>query len=567
MTASRGGYRAVLRRRDARLLFGGLLVSATGSWAYNVALLAFVFERTGSLGWVAAAGLGRFVPALVFSAYGGVLAERFERVRLMLGSDLACMVWQGALAVVAALDGPVTLAIALAALTAISNIVYAPAVEATLPQVAGEDDLAAANALNATIENVTIVAGPAIGAGLVALGSPALAFAVNAGSFAVSAVLVGAMRTRSRPVDVTDDGQAGPLAQMTAGVEAIMSNPTVKLLVGFSVLASFVYGTDTALLVKVADDRLGLGADGFGLLLAGQGVGGVLMALAVNRLAASPRLGAIILGGMAVYCLPTALLTVVHVPSVAIALMVLRGAGTLVVDVMAVTALQRTVPGDLLARVFGVFFAFVLGAISIGTLIVPPLVSLLGLDAALLIMGFAPPVLGLLAYPALARMDRVAAARLAELAPRVAVLERLGIFSAAGRTALERLAAACTDVAVPAGTPIVREGDRADALFVLVSGSVEVTARGETGGQERALRTMPAGSYFGEIGVLEGIPRTATVTAAEPCTLLRLDGEAFLEALTAGPSTGTLVEDARSRLQRTHPSRALTYTASEPTPA
>ena len=62
--AKAGGYRSVLRRRDARLLFGGLIVSSTGSWAYNVALLAFVFERTHSLGWVAAAGLGRFIPAL-----------------------------------------------------------------------------------------------------------------------------------------------------------------------------------------------------------------------------------------------------------------------------------------------------------------------------------------------------------------------------------------------------------------------------------------------------------------------------------------------------------------------
>src|SRR4051794_39820865 len=156
------GYRSVLRHRDARLLFGGLVVSATGNWAYNVALLAFVFERTGSLGWVAAAGLGRFVPALLFSAYGGVMAERFERVRLMLSSDLLCLLWQALLAVVAVTDGPVLVAIALAGMSAITGSVYAPAVEAMLPQIAGEDDLAAANALNATIENVTVVAGPAI---------------------------------------------------------------------------------------------------------------------------------------------------------------------------------------------------------------------------------------------------------------------------------------------------------------------------------------------------------------------------------------------------------------------
>ena len=78
--ASRAGwldrYRSALVRPDLRRLFGALLVSATGSWAYNVALLAFLFERTHSLGWVGAAGLARFVPQLLLSTYGGVVAER-----------------------------------------------------------------------------------------------------------------------------------------------------------------------------------------------------------------------------------------------------------------------------------------------------------------------------------------------------------------------------------------------------------------------------------------------------------------------------------------------------------
>jgi hypothetical protein len=96
------GYRSVLAKHDVRALFSALLISTTGSWAYNVALLAFVFDRTHSLGWVGAAGFARFVPQLVFSVYGGVLAERTERIRLMMGSDLLCALWQGLLAVVAA---------------------------------------------------------------------------------------------------------------------------------------------------------------------------------------------------------------------------------------------------------------------------------------------------------------------------------------------------------------------------------------------------------------------------------------------------------------------------------
>src|SRR5579884_517801 len=94
------GYRSALSQRDLRLLLGGLLTSATGTWAYNVALFAFVFDRTHSLGWVGAAGLARFLPALLFSAYGGVIAERTERISLMRRSDLLCVGWQTGLAIV-----------------------------------------------------------------------------------------------------------------------------------------------------------------------------------------------------------------------------------------------------------------------------------------------------------------------------------------------------------------------------------------------------------------------------------------------------------------------------------
>ena len=70
---------------------------------------------------------------------------------------------------------------------------------------------------------------------------------------------------------------------------------------------------------------------------------------------------------------------------------------------------------------------------------------------------------------------------------------------------------------------------------------------------------MEPGSYFGEIGLLEGIPRTATVTAAEDCELLRIAGDDFLESLTTTPASGTLVDSARLRLARTHPSREPSF--------
>jgi MFS family permease len=379
-------YRAALQRRDLRLLFGGLTISATGNWAYNVALLAYVFEHTHSLGWVGAAGLARFVPSLLLGAYAGVVAERYERVRVMVSSDLVCALLQAGLAAAALADGPPGVIVLLAALSAIANLPYNPAVAAMIPQIADEDELAAANALNGTIENLTVIAGPAIGAGLLALGSPASVFAINAVSFAASAVIVSRMRARSRPVDVTEAGEAGALDQMLVGVRAIVANPAARVPVAFCGLVSFVYGTDTVLFVGVSQEQLGTGAEGFGYLLTGLGVGGVLAAGVVNRLASSRKLAFVITAGAVLYCLPTALLTVIHDPTAAFALQVVRGGATLIVDVLAVTALQRAVPGEALARVFGVFFAFFLGAISLGTLVTPPIIHNLSLDAALLLL-------------------------------------------------------------------------------------------------------------------------------------------------------------------------------------
>jgi MFS family permease len=218
-------YRAALRRRDLRLLFGGLLISSTGNWAYNVALLAYVFEKTHSLGWVGAAGLVRFLPSVLLSAYAGVIAERFERVRVMASADLICMVIQAALAAVAFAGGPPAVVVALAGLAAIAGLIYYPAVASMIPQVAREDELAAANALEGTLDNLTSVTGPAIGAALLALSSPGWVFLINAVSFGASALIVSRMQTRGRAVDVTEEGKAGPFEQMLVGVRTIVHSP------------------------------------------------------------------------------------------------------------------------------------------------------------------------------------------------------------------------------------------------------------------------------------------------------------------------------------------------------
>ena len=116
-SAGKGGYRAVLRSRDLRRLLTTDLISASGSWAYNVALLTLLYDRTHSAAWVAAGALGRFIPALLCSGYAGVIAERFERVRLMVWLNIGAFVLQAGLAVAAWRMAPAVVLVFMAAAT------------------------------------------------------------------------------------------------------------------------------------------------------------------------------------------------------------------------------------------------------------------------------------------------------------------------------------------------------------------------------------------------------------------------------------------------------------------
>ncbi len=549
-------FRSVLRRRDFRWLALGLGLSSVGVYAYHVALYALVYEATRSPSWAAATTLGRFVPSLLFSSYGGVLAERFERRRLLIVTDAISLLVMLGLAVVGGLGLPVVLAIVLASLISMLGTLYLPASMALVPDIAHEEELATANSFLRVAENVVAIAGPAIGAAAVAFLGIEAGFLFCAAMFLASVFCSSRMEVRSTPSDVTDGGEAGVLRQIAGGVRALGQSRPAATLVAAAIGAGFFYGVDTVLFVVLSDERLGIGANGYGLLMAGLGAGGILVAPFVGRLAERPKLATIIGAALLLYAAPTAFLVFVTDPGVAIALQVLRGAGAIVVDVLAMTAMQRSLPADMTARVLGIFGTLLLASISLGALVTPVLLTTVGLDATLLVVGGAGVVVVLAAYPQIRVVDREAAARLAELAPRIEVLRGLGIFARATRPGLERLAGSIETRRLPAGTTIVQEGDTADALYVITDGEVDVSAQGELGAPQH-LRTMRSGEYFGEIGLLAHSPRTATVRAQTDVVVERIPGDAFLEALNETRPSAAFMESARMRLARTHPTRTI----------
>ncbi len=536
-----------LRHRDYRLLMEAYSVSAAGSWAYYVGLVVFVFDQTHSATWVSAVALSRFVPPILFGSYGGVLSERFERTRLMVRLDLGCAVLMAGLAVLAAYHGPASAAIAISAVNSLFVMPYKPAVAAITPQLVSEDELTAANALYSTVSKLAMIAGPALGAVLLVAGDLTFVFAANAFSFLWSAAVVSRISARSTPVDVTAGKTLGPMRQMLVGAKTIVGSSSAAVLVAYAVVANFVYGVDTVLFVIVSERWLRTGPTGYSYLLAGLGVGGLVGAFLVKRIAAWAQLGTAIIAAMAVYCVPTLALLVIRRPTAAFAVEVVRGAGTLVVEVLAMTALQRSLPKDKLARAFGAVFTFVLIAISAGVFVTPVVLNATDLATIVWLEGLAIPLLCLAGWPWLRRMDQVNAAELAEMAPRVDLLQRAAILVESSRWAVENLARQSTVVDVAPGEAVVRQGAPADALFLIESGTLNVKSHDEAN-HEVELASLGPGDFFGEIGLLQSIPRTATVTATTPGRLLRIAGPAFLEVVSSGVASLSLLEGAQARL-------------------
>jgi MFS family permease len=401
-------HTALRHPRFARLL-AALAVSQAGDWLYNLALLAYVEHETHSATWLGLTTAARVAPIVVAGPLGGVLADRVDRRMLMIATDVARAVLMGLLTLVAVAGLPVILAPALAALATLAAVPHAPSVAVSTPRLVDAEDLPAANAARAAIGPVCIVAGPALGAILLLVGPPSLAFALNGVTFVVSALLVVSIPEGPafRPAPRTDAAAARPtvVADLRAGAQALLAGAGTRRLVGADIACSLVYGALTVLLLLVAG-RLGLGADGYGYLLGAMGLGGVVGAAVAGPLGREDRQPAALVGALLCVAVPLPLLGVTHALVAALALSFVGGLGAITVEILVETSLQRSLPADVLGRAYGFALPAALSGIVAGSLIAPALVALAGLGGALALLGAAVALIAV----AVARTPRGAAA-------------------------------------------------------------------------------------------------------------------------------------------------------------
>ncbi len=392
-----GTIRAALGYSLFRRLLAGLAVSQIGDWLYNLALVTLVYERTHSAMWAGIAAAARVVPIVVLGPLGGVIADRFDRRRVMVASDVVRLALMVMLAVVAATHLPIVIVPLIAAAATAAASPYLPCAAAVTPILVPDADLPGANAARSAVTSLGLIIGPAIGGVLLLLlGSPWLAFAINAITFGLSALAVLAIPANPAFRSATaQERPAGLLRDVADGAVVLRSHPQVLRLVGADIMCSLVYGMQTVLLIGVAS-RAGLGLHGYGYLFAGIGAGALAGTTLASRAVRCRNPRAVLLAALAAVGLPMMTLAVVQWGPAAILLAAIVGIGAILVQVITETSLQRTLPPEIFGRAYGLALPASLAGIVVGSLIAPLLTSVLGGPGALIACGAAAIAYGIL---------------------------------------------------------------------------------------------------------------------------------------------------------------------------
>ena len=546
-------YRDLLGNRPLIRLLLGEFISGIGDWLYIVAIFVVIYRESGDASLVGAFGAVRLLPYVFLSVPAGFVADRFDRRLVLLISDLYRGSLMVVMAIVVATNGPTLLIAILAILAASGSAFFYPAMGAYLPALArDEQQLGPANSLWANIQNFSFIVGPAIAGLVLALGSVLIAFVLNALSFLFIAVILWSLPTSRAghavptetpaPTDADAVAVAAPDEAPVPAPAPASARLNLRPLAGLTVvqlMAGFLGGGLQVITVILAIDVLHAGEEANGYLNAAIGVGGLIGGIGAGALVLRRRLGAPLLAGAVVTGVGTIALGAATTLPVALGAIAVLAAGALIIDIVGTTVFQRLVPDELRGRGVGVLMAITTITGAAGAFLLPVLLSTFGAFESLAAAGVATIVLTVIGLAMIGTAgDRAPTPYEATLA-RVMTLP---LFTGVPRSRLETAFHRVVEVPVKAGEAVIRQGDTADRFFIVESGAFEVTQVPPSGGAPVALRTLGPDDVFGEIGLLNRTPRTATVTAQADGLLLALDRDDFLAMVgAAGPLRGRLL--------------------------
>jgi MFS family permease len=265
-----------LKHRNFQLFFSGQLISLIGTWMQNVAQSWLVYKLTGSSLLLGSVGFANQFPVFLASPLGGIVADRYHRQKVVIGTQTASMVLAFILAALT-LTRRITIAeiFILTAFLGVVNAFDIPARQAFLVEMVGKEDLINAIALNSSMFNGARIIGPAIAGVLVARIGEGWCFFANAVSYI--AVIVGLFMMRVPPRHERPSGS--PLEHILEGFRFVRNTAPIRALLLLLGLVSLVAMPYTVLMPIFADRILHAGARGLGILMGATGVGALLGAL------------------------------------------------------------------------------------------------------------------------------------------------------------------------------------------------------------------------------------------------------------------------------------------------
>ena len=557
-------YRELLQNRPLSRLLLGEFVSGIGDWLYIIAIFVVIYRESGDAALVGAFGGIRLLPYVVLSVPAGVVADRFDRRMVLLVSDLFRGTLMVLMAIVISVGGPTLLIAALAIFAAGGSSFFYPALGAYLPSLATDErQLGPANSAWASLQNVSYILGPAIGGVVLALGSVQAAFIINALTFAFVAFILWSLPP-SRPSDRAAATAAAEAARAEVSAEipasagsatgaesswattgtalaSVRSQLQIRPLAGFTLvqlIAGFLGGGFQVITVILAIDILKAGEEANGYLNAAIGIGGLVGAVAAGSLVLRRGLGMPLLIGALVMGVGTIALGATNDLGFALIAIGVSAAGALIIDVIGTTIFQRLVPDEVRGRGFGVLMAFTTLTGVAGAFALPVLVTTVGPFESLAATGIAAIVfttIGLVLIGTAA--DRAATPYEATIARILSLPLFTGVPSARLEAAMQKV----VEVPVKAGEVVVQQGEPADRFYIIENGSLTVSQASAPGAPPEVLRVLGPDDVFGELGLLNRTPRTATVTADTDGVLLALGADDFLALVGAGgPLRGRL---------------------------
>lgn len=378
---------AALRHRDFRLLWLGQIVSVTGSQMQFVAINWHVYLLTKSAFALGLVGLFRGVPIIVCSLAGGVLADAFDRKRLMV-------VTQTIMLTTAALLTAITLAglqsvwpiYVLSAIASAAQAFDTPARQALMPTLVPTEDFPNAVSLGIIVFNVATIAGPAIAGFVLAESGPAIIYGINALSFlAVIAALI-AMSTSGKPDLEIERKDALSFGALKEGLKFVWRTPIIVQTMTLDFAATF-FASATLLLPIFAQERLHVGARGYGFLAAAPAIGSVLTALVMARLGTFNRQGRLVVYSVAVFGVATAAFGASRVYWFSLMMLAVTGAADTVSTVLRQTIRQLVTPNHLRGRMTSINMMFFMGGPQLGELEAGVLASIIGAPLSVVVGG------------------------------------------------------------------------------------------------------------------------------------------------------------------------------------